>query len=362
MSEKWFDKVIKVDRFSDRIMLLKLVVGKVVFTFISLYAPQVGLPMAEKVLFYDQLQAICMAIPSSEVLFCLGDWNGHVGAVACGYEDVHGGHGYGIRNAEGERILEFALANDLLVGNTQFIKRDSHLVTYQSGDVRTQVDYVLYPKNYRKSVTNVKVIPGEECASQHRLLVCDLHLRMPPQKKRKFVPRLRVWKLRDPATASRFQGAFRAKICRDVEHKESSSVETAWSNLKIPLLEAATEVCGLSRGHQWKKETWWWNDRVEAAVAEKRTRFKAYNVLRKRGNTPEATMAKSDYDAAKRAAKRVVWQAKSESEAKTFRNINPHGSDIYRIARQMDRRNQDIVGEKCVKNDAGELTLNDAAR
>ena len=71
-------------------------------------------------------------------------------------------------------------------------------------------------------------------------------------------------------------------------------------------------------------------------------------------------MAKADYDAAKRVAKREVWQAKSEAEAETFRDINPHGSDIYRIARQMDRRNQDIVGEKCVKNDAGELTLTDA--
>ena len=360
LSEKWIDKVIKVDRFSDRIMLIQLVIGKVVFTFISLYAPQVGLPMAEKVLFYDQLQAICMAIPNSEVLFCLGDWNGHVGAAACGYEDVHGSHGYGTRNAEGERILEFALANDLLVGNTQFTKRDSHLVTYQSGDVMTQVDYVLYPKNFRRSVTNVKVIPGEECASQHRLLVCDLHPQLPPQKKQKFLPRLRVWKLRDPDTADRFYGAFRAKIGTDTEHKESSSVETAWSNLRNPLLEAATEVCGLSRNHQWKRETWWWNDHVEAAIAEKRAHFKAYNVLRKRGNTPEATVAKTDYDAAKRVAKRVVWQAKSEAEAETFRDINPHGSDIYRIARQMDRRNQDIVGEKCVKNDAGELTLTDA--
>ena len=59
----------------------------------------------------------------------------------------------------------------IFVGNTWFIKRDSHLVTYQSGDFRTQIDY---PKHFRKSVTNIKVIPGEECASQHRLLVCDL--------------------------------------------------------------------------------------------------------------------------------------------------------------------------------------------
>ena len=33
-----------------------------------------------------------------------------------------------------------------------------------------------------------------------------------------------------------------------------------------PLLETASEVCGLSKKHQWKRETWWWDDKVEEAV------------------------------------------------------------------------------------------------
>ena len=346
LAEKWVDKVFKVERFTDRIMLLKLIIGKAVLTFIALYAPQVGLPEADKVQFYDQLQAICTTIPPAEVLICLGDWNGHVGAAAGGYDNVHGGHGYGERNTEGARILEFATANDLLVGNTWFIKRDSHLVTYRSGDFRTQIDYVLYPKHYRKAVTNVKVIPGEECASQHQLLVCDLRVQPPPPKKRKFAPRLRTWKLRDPATVSRLHEVFRLKIGSAVQHSKSPSVETAWSNLKTPLLEAVTEVCGISRTHQWKNETWWWNEHVESAIAEKRACFKAYNALRKQGSSPEATVAKVAYTAAKQAAKHVVWLAKSKSEAEALQKLDPQGNDIYRLARQMDRTNQDIVGEK----------------
>ena len=35
-----------------------------------------------------------------------------------GLVDVHGGHGDGKRNATGVRLLEFAMANDLAVGNT----------------------------------------------------------------------------------------------------------------------------------------------------------------------------------------------------------------------------------------------------
>jgi hypothetical protein len=41
-----------------------------------------------------------------EFVMLLGDLNGHVGANAEGYEGVHGGFGYGVRNEEGCRVLE----------------------------------------------------------------------------------------------------------------------------------------------------------------------------------------------------------------------------------------------------------------
>ena len=359
LAEKWIDKVLRVDRFSDRIMLLRLIIGSVIFSFFSLYAPQVGRPEAQKVSFYDQLQAATLTIPSAEMTFHLGDWNGHVGAAAGGYENVHGGRGYGDRNTEGERILEFATANDLLIGNTLFIKRESHLVTFQSAGRKTQIDYVLYSRKLRRDVTNVKVIPGEECASQHRLLVCDLRVKSPPTKQRKSLPRLRTWKLRDPVNATRFSETFRTKVASTVQQYKSPSAETAWSNLKTPLLEAATEVCGFTRPHQRKRETWWWDDKVEAAIAEKRERFKAYNVLRAQGNSLEVEAAKDAYTAAKQTAKHVVGQAKTNAEAEVFKNLDSQGNNIYRIARQMDRTNQDIVGEKCIRNDSGNMALSD---
>ena len=79
-------------------------------------------------------------IPASEMLLPLGDWNGHVGKQSEGFVDVHVGHGYGVQNAAGVRLLEFAMANDLAVGNTWFTKKESHLITYASGRNRTQVD------------------------------------------------------------------------------------------------------------------------------------------------------------------------------------------------------------------------------
>ena len=71
------------------------------------------------------------------------DMNGHVGQVANGFHETHGNFGYGARNAEGERILEFAEAMGYVVTSTLFKKRQSHLVTYESGGNKTAVDMIL---------------------------------------------------------------------------------------------------------------------------------------------------------------------------------------------------------------------------
>ena len=73
LTEKWVEKVFEVQRISDRIMVLKLIFGKRIFTFVALYAPQANGPMADKNLFYDQLESTVMGIPTSEELIFLGD-------------------------------------------------------------------------------------------------------------------------------------------------------------------------------------------------------------------------------------------------------------------------------------------------
>ena len=212
LAENWADKVIEVQRPCDRIILLKLIIGKAVTTFISVYAPQTNLNIVEKDRFYDQLQSTIATVPASEIVIPVGDWNGHVGAAAGVYSEAHGGHGFGTLNADGERILEFAVANGLRVGNTWYKKRDSHLITYSSGGHSTQIDYILYPKRFSSAVSNVKVIPNEECVQQHHLVVCDFTVLVPPLKKRRFSPRIRAWKLKDSTSASLFQEIFKKKV------------------------------------------------------------------------------------------------------------------------------------------------------
>ena len=57
-------------------------------TFLSVYAPQIGLSDEVKDLFFDQLHAVTARIPASEFLIPCGDWNGHVGRAGTGYREV----------------------------------------------------------------------------------------------------------------------------------------------------------------------------------------------------------------------------------------------------------------------------------
>ena len=118
-------------------------------------------------------------------------------------------------------------------------------------------------------------------------------------------------------------------------------------------LQVTKQVCGVSSNHPWRKQTWWWNNQVEETVREKRRCFKLW----------KAGGSRAAYNTAKRTSNRAVHQARSEAEKIALQKIDPRSGDVYRLAKQMRRDNQDVMGEKPVKNDdAGQLSLDEEAK
>jgi hypothetical protein len=58
------------------------------------------------------------SVPISKKLFIGQYLNGHVSSIRVGFVGMHGRFGYRSRNQEGEGVLNFALAYDLIVCNT----------------------------------------------------------------------------------------------------------------------------------------------------------------------------------------------------------------------------------------------------
>ena len=70
------------------------------------------------------------------------------------------------------------------------------------------------------------VIPGEEVALQHQLLVCDMSFDVPPKP----TPRLKVWKLTNPQRRNNFQEVFNLHVSASAGVPEAAT-ENIWNNI-----------------------------------------------------------------------------------------------------------------------------------
>ena len=114
VAEKWVEKITSVDRTSSRQMSLRLLIGRKILYIISSYAPQLGLSESKKDTFFFNLLSCISIVLTEEMLLVCGDLHCHVGKTSSGFEGLHGGHGYGVRNPEGARILELCAAADCI--------------------------------------------------------------------------------------------------------------------------------------------------------------------------------------------------------------------------------------------------------
>jgi hypothetical protein len=138
---------------------------------VSAYAPRVGPNESEKK-FWKDLDGMVRVVSTNEKLFIGGGLNSHVGSINAGYELAHGGFGYGSRNQGGD-ILDFVIAYNLVIANTFFRKRDSHLVAFSSGHCSSQINFVLTRREDKQACLDCNVIPRESVVPQHNLVVAN---------------------------------------------------------------------------------------------------------------------------------------------------------------------------------------------
>jgi hypothetical protein len=353
VAEKWIESVLEVRRVSERLMVVRVAVGRSVLNLVSAYAPQVGRTVEEKEEFLVLFGKTLGGLSGKEGLVVGGDFNCHVGTAADGYEGVHGGHGFGQRNVEGEMLLELASALELVVVNTCFKKRDSQKVTFESGGARTVVDYVLVRRQDRAMVQDAKVIPGEPELLQHRLVACVLDVQeCVKPKKQQFVGRCKVWRLKDADVRKRFVEQVEGRAAG----RSEDDVESVWKGLKSCLLEVSDDVCGRSKGRPRHRETWWWNDEVAGAVDEKR---RLYRVWRKK----KTRQSEADYQRAKSSAKKAVNKAQEVERKKLVEKLEEGEGkgNIFRVVKQMVEKNRDVVGDGCIKDEKGNVVVEQEA-
>lgn len=343
------DRVLEVMRVSDRLMAVKLDLPEGALLVVSAYAPQSGCSGEVKDAFWESLDTFLQSVSPAMNILVGGDLNGHVGAAREGYETAHGGFGYGTRNDEGESILNAAVAYDLVVANTYFRKREEHLITYKSGRVSTQIDYILVRRAALREVTNCKVIPGDGVAPQHRLLVLDIRLRQPLQaRKRTMVPNVKWWELNNKEKRHNFAGAVVPRLANTPS--SDLDVNEMWQAAATTMCESARELLGTTKGgKRIHRETWWWNTEVQDAVRKKKAAFKIWQRSRQPTDREE-------YVSAKQAVKQAISAAKTARYQDLYDKLDTREGEnaVYRLARARNAATKDIQQVTTIKDAKGE--------
>ena len=199
------------------------------------------------------------------------------------------------------------------------------------------------------------------------MVVCDLSAHIPHVKKCKFSPCIRTWNLGEPDTAKLFQSASKVKIMTAaaavatasvIDADSANHVESAWSKMKNPCWMLPPKFVVSPRTTSGNQKPAGGMKRWKSYTREPRIVLGPQCPERRR-HDDRGQEWKTAYIDAKRMAEHAFWLAKSEAEKEEFTTVSPDGDGVFCIAKQMDNRNQDISGENCVCNDAGELVLAD---
>ena len=172
------------------------------------------------------------------------DLNAKVGAGHT--SEVCGNFGLGERNDAGLRLVDFCLANDLVITNTLFQHHPRRLYTLTSpnGITKKQIDYICIRNRWRSTCKNAKTFPGADCGTDHQLLVAQLQIKLKAQKSNTHVLQYDLANIPD---------TYRVEVNNRFEEllyvEEEQLPEEIWCQIKEAILSAAESTIPKVKGN-----------------------------------------------------------------------------------------------------------------
>ena len=245
VSTRLVPSVVKVTNVDERIMLVRMEHTIGFISLIAVYAPTEMRDLEEKELFYAKLDSIVEQCPPRDTLVVLGDFNAVTGTDRDGYEICVGPHGSGTRNQNSSLFLDFARSRNLRIAGSWFQRPDLHRWTFYSnaGGAGREIDHILVSTRWRV-LQNCRVYRSAEFfATDHRLVVATLKLRLKTQKiSRSYPPGFHLERLREEECAREYAVAVSNRF--EVLGSLDDPVEL-WDNFKREILSAAGECIGV---------------------------------------------------------------------------------------------------------------------
>ena len=178
-------------------------------TIVSAYAPTMTNPDDVKDKFYVDVDSVISAVPRTDKLILLGDFNAREGIDHQTWKGVIGTERDGKCKSNGLLLLRKCAKHELLITKIVFrlpTRRKTSCMHIRSKHWHL-IDYVIVPRTVREDVRVTKTMCGVDCWTDHRLVVSKLNLCIQPVRRpqgKKVPKRLDVSKLKQDSKRQTF--------------------------------------------------------------------------------------------------------------------------------------------------------------
>ncbi|KAK7865974.1 hypothetical protein R5R35_009402 [Gryllus longicercus] len=300
---------------NERIMTLRLGLFKgTPINFISCYAPTLNAEANIKEDFYKNLDTVLNSIPKSESIFLLGDFNARVGQNFEAWNGVIGRHSIGKQNENGEMLLSTCASHNLTITNTLFQLKEIYKGTWKhprSGHWHA-LDHIIVRQRDRRTVRVTRAYRGAECDTDHRLLICKVHIepkKIGTQTTKNKQIRYDVTPLMNSTTRADLVNELQNHIQKRHSGK-NNTIEEEWNSLVQGIQTATKKVLKPTTK---KTSPDWFNENsqaIEAVIKKKNNLFKLTIIK------PQDMQLRADY----RKAKALVQQTTRQLKNKWFQD------------------------------------------
>lgn len=173
-------------------------------------------------------------------------------------------------------------------------------------------------------------------------------------------PKIKWHLIEKPELGNKFRKQVVDKMIEMGDLSERT-VNECWMEMADCIRSVAQEVFGKSKGKgRIDKETWWWDDKVQAVLKEKKNAFKEWQSVDENDKDLKGTK-RVNYNECKKRAKKVVAIARATEQNKLYDSLDrPEGQKhLYRIAKSREKNARDVTQIKCIKDNDGRVLTND---
>jgi len=133
---------------------------------------------------------------------------------------------------------------------------------------------------------------------------------------------------------------------------EADNVESKWNAMKEEWQKAIEQVCGWTKGPPRNSETWWWNDEVLQLL--RRTEGAIRYGIKPKQQVIGISIKRQDE---MQGEVLLLHRKKTRQELVNELESTAVKKNVCRVAKQMAKSRQDVVGVNCVKDANGKVLV-----